>query len=885
MPRRKHWRKSDSKRRERSRTDESETAVRSVGSPSNGVDGLPATTLDGLPAVESPSIMLVGSPFNVVAAGSPSNVVAGSPSNVVAAGSPSNVVASHTAYGISQETQRNYQANPGSPSNVVASHMANSPSNVVASHMANHSTNHSSNHSISQETQRNYQANLSQFKQAIIDFKSIIASDSSNAQTDFDIVFLDSFPDVAANYQSKDNKELSERESIAVCRVNTSQQNEEHDRNVTAEHHLRSDPLEICSDNDVACYQAIRSSERLWNASDLVFGSFHQNDGRFSEHSRGYQCTCNALCMLSYAHCGDVDNSTVLDKVLCEGDALYQTVIRKLKSDGKFVQHLLSLEEIPDDFELEIGKFSLEKFRIVSGPLIDSQDLGLPTLHEVLQSAFLSVSSGLLTIGAICSAVFKKQGSYAFFDSHCHGHNGLSATDGASSLIFFSSLDDLVTYMYAFYDSMRLDTNLQFDFLPINVKKSQNKQSNKGEMASHMEAYFNDQRLRQANKTQSEPRSTSNDLSSISIEKSKKAYRAKRKEFQDRKEYFKIYKSKCRQNSAFKAKETVYQKESKQSARKDPVFKTKERESKQFARRNPIFKAKETVFQKESKQSARKDPVFKTKERESKQFARRNPIFKTNETVYQKESKQSARKDPVFKTKERESKQFARRNPIFKTKETVYQKESKQSARSHPVFKAKETVYQKASKQSSRENPVFKAKETVYQKESKERARENQDFKAREKVCQNTSKRKARANPYVLECERIKKQQIRQEKRKFNDDLGINISRKKIRHATDILPKSHQKDFKTIEESIKQFHADISIGPLYVCSCCHQTWFRKSVSMLKNTHISAESRRRYCTDFTSVGNEEWICHTCLSRARKLYTSARIYEWKLGKGEW
>ena len=427
MPRRKHWRKSDSMRRERSRTDESETAVMSVGSPSNWVDGLPATTLNGLPAVGSPSIMLVGSSSNVVAAGSPSNVVAtGSPSNVVAARSPSNVVAT------------------GSPSNVVATGSSSnvvatgSLSNVVASHTA---------YDISQETQRNYQANLSQFKQAIIDFKSIIASDSSNTQTDFDIVFLDTFPDVAANYQSKDNKELSERESIAVCPVNTSQQNEEHERNVTAEHHLSSDPLEICSDNDVACYQAIRSSELLRNASDLVFESFHQNDGRFSEHSRGYQCTCYALCMLSYAHCGDVDNSMVLDKVLCEGDALYQKVIRLLKSDGKFIQPLLSLEEIPDDFEVEIGKFTLEKFRIVSGPLIDTQDLGFPTLHEVLQSAFLSVSSGLLTIGAICFAVFKKKGTYTFFDSHCHGHNGLSATDGASCLITFSSLDDLVTYI------------------------------------------------------------------------------------------------------------------------------------------------------------------------------------------------------------------------------------------------------------------------------------------------------------------------------------------------------------------------------------------------------------------------------------------------------
>ena len=708
MPRRKHWRKSDSKRRERSRIDESETAVRSVGSPFNGLDGLAATTLDGLPAVGSPSIMLVGSPSTVVAAGSPSNVVeTGNPSNVVAlspssvvAGSPSSVGASHMAnqssnHSISQETQRNYQANPGSPSNVVASHMANRPSNVVASLKANHSSNHSSNHSISQETQRNYQANINQFKQAIIDFKSIIASDSSNTQTDFDIVFLDTFLDVAANYQSKDNKELYERESIAVCPVNTSQQNEEHDRNVTAEHHLSSDPFEICSDNDVACYEAIRSSERLWNASDIVFGSFHQNDGRFSEHSRGYQCTCNALCMLSYAHCGDVDNSMVLDKVLCEGDALYQTVIRELKSNGKFIHHLLSLEEIPDDFEVEIGKFTLEKFRIVSGSLIDTQNLGFPTLHEVLQSAFLSVSSGLLTIGAICSAVFKTKGLYAFFDSHCHGHNGLSATDGASSLITFSSLDDLITYMYAFYDSMKLDTNLQFDFLPINVTRVYNKQSYKDKMESHMEAYFNDQRFRQANKTESEVRSISNDLSSISIENSKRALGAKTKEFQNRTEYFQTYRRKCRQNSAFKAKE----RELKRSLRKDPVFKTKERESKQSARKDPVFKTKE----RESRQSARKDPVLKTKERASKQSARRNPDFRAKETVYQKESKQSARKDPVFKTKERESRQYARKDPVFKTKERA----SKQSARRNPVFRAKETVYQKESKQSARKRPCI----------------------------------------------------------------------------------------------------------------------------------------------------------------------------------
>ena len=40
MPKRKQWRRSDSKKRESSRTDESETAIKSVGSPSNGVAGL-----------------------------------------------------------------------------------------------------------------------------------------------------------------------------------------------------------------------------------------------------------------------------------------------------------------------------------------------------------------------------------------------------------------------------------------------------------------------------------------------------------------------------------------------------------------------------------------------------------------------------------------------------------------------------------------------------------------------------------------------------------------------------------------------------------------------------------------------------------------------------
>ena len=917
MPRRKGWKWSETKRkewRERLRADGRRKAETERGKQWTKVDDGDGTVMDRERQGTDCDDDVTLSPPNVVA-GSPPNMVAGSPSNVVA-GSPSNLVAHDKGKQINGKDKQ-----------------------------------------IHSRTSK--QANICQFKQAIIELNSLIANISSNVQTDFDTVFLDTFPQVYADHQSIVIEESCEKDSMISCPQNTMlQQLAQHNENVSTQYHFNNDSCsEPCLDNDIVSYQAARLPEPFWNATDLVFGSFHQNDVRFSEHSRGYQCTCNALCMLSYALGHSVDNSSMIDKVLCEGDSLYQTVISKLKTDGKFINQLLSLEEIPDDFEVDIGKFALEKFQVESGVLLDTENHGLPTLHSTLQSAFSSVSCGLLTVGAICSAVFKQNGLYVFFDSHSHGQNGLSSSDGASCLITFSNLDDLLTYIYAFYGSMKLetDTNLQFDFLSVHIKKCQEGQTYEDQMTSCMEGYFKDQRFRQALKTQR------NGSCRLNSESKKESLLKKRKQ-RNRTEYYRTFKQLARKNSAYKRKEMEskqrarkdpvfkdaeircqkkskqharknpafkwkemeskqqarkdpvfkdteirYQKESKQRARKDPVFKDteircqkkskqharknpafkrKEMESKQQARKDPVFKDTEVRYQKESKQHARKNPAFKRKEMESKQQARKDPVFKDTEIRYQKESKQHARKNPAFKRKEMESKQQARKDPVFKDTEIRYQKESKQHARKNPAFKRKEMEskqqarknpvfkdteirYQKESKQHARKDSAFRMKEVAYQKKSKQSARQNPAFLEREKVYQNVSKQNARKNPIVLECERIKKQQIRQEKRKCNDISTMNVSCKRFKHDTETLPhKTHQKAFKTIEETIKQFQLDISIGPIYICTCCHQTWFRKSVSMLKNTHIPEESKRLYCTDYMSVNNEEWVCHTCLSALRE-----------------
>ena len=45
---------------------------------------------------------------------------------------------------------------------------------------------------------------------ANIDLKSLIAKGSSTIQIDFEIVFLDTFRDVVADYQSRVHKDVSE---------------------------------------------------------------------------------------------------------------------------------------------------------------------------------------------------------------------------------------------------------------------------------------------------------------------------------------------------------------------------------------------------------------------------------------------------------------------------------------------------------------------------------------------------------------------------------------------------------------------------------------------------------------------------------------------------
>ena len=675
-------------------------------------------------------------------------------------------------------------------------------------------------------------------------------NDCLKIQTDFEEAFVEAFPNIVKEH-------LCNNEQLSKSKVTNKKLIED---NATLFHEGNFEIM----DTDIPV--ATQPSPLLWNANRIMFGSFHQNDERFIDQSRGVQCTCNALCMLTQ---DKIQNSSDLDQILYEGDALYNRTITSLKAEGKFVHPLLSLEEIPNTVEIKTGQYFVKKQHIRYGYLVNTSDNeALPTLQCALETAFLKSTSVLLIIGAVCSAISKRNNLYVFFDSHSHGKNGLASSDGTSILMVFSCLEDLIAYLYAFYESMRIDLTVQFDLLPISIRKKELSVIHKKQPETLLEAYFHDQTLRQKQKA-------------VVTKDSEPIVNVKKKK--NRKEYLRIYMQNARHDSNFKAKELVAQRKSKQNARHDSYFKAKElvaqRKSKQNARHDSYFKAKELVAQRKSKQNARHDSYFKAKElvaqRKSKQNARHDSNFKAKELVAQRKHMHKARQDNNFKAKElvaqRKLMHKARQDSNFKAKELVAQRKHKHKARQDSNFKAKELVAQRKHKHKARQDSNFKAKELVAQKRHKHKARQDSNFKAKELVAQRKSKQNARKNLFFVECERVKKQEYRKNKQKMdemNECIVLGETRKKDKITFDDhkVEKISDHRYKNIKECIEQFHSSIAVGPLYVCTCCHQTWFRKGVCMLKNINLPTSSRL-YCTKFISVNDAEWICHTCIGAIR------------------
>ena len=122
----------------------------------------------------------------------------------------------------------------------------------------------------------------------------------------------------------------------------------------------------------------------------------------------------------------------------------------------------------------------------------------------------------------------------------------------------------------------------------------------------------------------------------------------------------------------------------------------------------------------------------------------------------------------------------------------------------------------------------------------------------------------------------ISKQNInRKQKKRPSADIQATTSlmehQSECEQSTLINESEYHDDISSnttndIHECLKLFDIQISNEPIYVCTVCLQTWFRRSVydiEKLKITSDEEESKLNQCRrNFVSVENKEWICKTC-----------------------
>ena len=72
----------------------------------------------------------------------------------------------------------------------------------------------------------------------------------------------------------------------------------------------------------------------------------------------------------------------------------------------------------------------------------------------------------------------------------------------------------------------------------------------------------------------------------------------------------------------------------------------------------------------------------------------------------------------------------------------------------------------------------------------------------------------------------------------------------------------------TITDEIRKFHAVVSRGPLYICSCCDQLWYKHSVVSAEKLRLSNPNAGIYLLSKASVDDIEWICQSCNNHLKK-----------------
>ena len=111
----------------------------------------------------------------------------------------------------------------------------------------------------------------------------------------------------------------------------------------------------------------------------------------------------------------------------------------------------------------------------------------------------------------------------------------------------------------------------------------------------------------------------------------------------------------------------------------------------------------------------------------------------------------------------------------------------------------------------------------------------------------------------IMNLEKVEKRGYHKSVKKLNRSLIIIIK---------LLNINKQKN-RTLEATIDKFHCAVSKGPLFICTCCDQLWYKHSVCCAENTRLTNPNTIKHFQNIISVDNKEWLCQSCNRYLKKI----------------
>lgn len=187
--------------------------------------------------------------------------------------------------------------------------------------------------------------------------------------------------------------------------------------------------------------------------SQVLSGSFHQGDERFSPNS-GKQCVANVLAFFCKSYGKPLGKMTRrgLDNTLNFGNALYGNITQHVQED------YLHTDELPREFTIDGIQYNIQ--------INDSRNGQLGIKRKTIAAlcwGFAGSNTVFFICQGKCIGLKFDDGIYYFFDSHSNSTEGLPAADGAACLVKFNSFDQLHNHIESYY---RHQQNGFFEIIP-----------------------------------------------------------------------------------------------------------------------------------------------------------------------------------------------------------------------------------------------------------------------------------------------------------------------------------------------------------------------------------------------------------------------------------